>query len=133
MPGVDIVRLGPFVGGLNTTNDPSSVADNELVALSNLELDIDASLVSRPPIATVADLTGTWTERIVAIGVGASSSGDYIIGSNTNGTYYFFAGAWTVITNTVKAACMVQYADVVWTIQAALTVLVITVHAPAKK
>lgn len=116
MPGVDIVRLGPFVGGLNTTNDPSAIADNELVALNNLELDIDASLVSRPPIHTVADLTGTWTERIVAIGVGSFSSGDYVIGSNANGIYYYFAGAWTLITSTVQAACMVQYSDVVWLI-----------------
>src|SRR5260221_483693 len=117
MPGVDVVRLGPFVGGLNTTNDPSAIADNELVALSNLELDIDASLVSRPPITTVADLSGgSWTERIVAIGTGSFSSGDYIIGSNTNGIYYYFAGSWTLITSTVQASCMVQYADVVWLI-----------------
>jgi len=107
----DVLRLGPFIGGLNTSSDPSAVADAELVGCINLELDIDGSLASRPPIQDTTDLAGTWTERIVCIGVGIFSSGNYVIGSNTNGVYQFASGAWTLITNTFQALCMVQYAD----------------------
>lgn len=112
----DILRLGPFVGGLNNASDSSAIADAELVDCVNMELDTDGSLVSRPPIADFTDLSGTWTERILLLGVGVFSSGNYIIGSNTNGVYQFSGGTWNVITNTFQASCMVQYADMVWLI-----------------
>jgi hypothetical protein len=112
----DILRLGPFIGGLNTSSDPSAVADAELVTCTNMELDTDNSLKSRPPIQNTDDLFGTWTERIVLIGVGIFSAGTYVIGSNVNGVYQYSGGIWTLITNTFQAACMVQYADQVWLI-----------------
>lgn len=112
----DVIRLGPFTGGLNTSSDPSAIADAELVELTNMEVSLDDSLVSRPPFHTVADMSGTWTERIVAIGSAVFPGGNYIIGSNTNGVYFFISGGWTLITATFQAACMVQYADLVWLI-----------------
>lgn len=116
MATADILRIGPFTGGLNTLDDPSAIADTELTECLNMELSIDNSLKSRPPIRTTFDLSGTWTERILIIGVGVFTAGTYIIGSNTNGVYQFSGGAWTLITNTFQAACMVQYADQVWLI-----------------
>lgn len=115
MPG-EALRIGPFTGGLNTGSDPSAVADSELVDCINFELDIDGSLVSRPPFQDFTDLAGTWTERIVIIGVAQFAAATYIIGSNTNGVYQFNAGAWTLITNTFQATCMAQYADKIWLI-----------------
>ena len=43
------VQLGPFMKGLNTFSDPSAVPDDGLAELLNMELDLDGSLVSRPP------------------------------------------------------------------------------------
>lgn len=113
MPGEDL-RIGPFVGGLNTGSDPTAVADSELVDCVNFELDIDGSLVCRPPITDFTDLSASWTERIVLLGVAIFSGTTYIIGSNTNGVYRFNGGAWTLITNTFQARCMAQYSGKVW-------------------
>jgi len=116
MPGGEGIRLGPFLGGLNLASDVTAIADSELVECSNFELDIDGSLISRPPIQEVANLSGTWTERIVCIGVGIFTGGNYLIGSNTNGVFYFLSGAWTLITNTFQATVAIQYSDKVWLI-----------------
>lgn len=113
MPGQPL-RLGPFIGGLNTSSDPTAVADAELVDCVNLELDIDGSLVSRPPIQTTNDLSNVWTERIVLLGVAVFPSGNWIVGSNANGTFVYNSGNWIQISNTFQASSMVQYADVVY-------------------
>lgn len=107
------LRLGPFVGGLNTVSDPTAIADAELALSMNFELDIDGSLISRPPIVEVAK-HANWTERIVIIGAGIFSGVAYIFGSNTNGTYFFLNGAWTSISATLRATVAVQYADKMW-------------------
>lgn len=112
----DIIRLGPFVGGLNTASDPSAIADAELVECINFELDTDNSLVSRPAMQVENGLLATWTERIVLLGVGVFPSGNFVIGSNTNGVFRYQSGAWTLITATFQASCMVQYQDSVWLI-----------------
>lgn len=108
MPGQPL-RLGPFLGGLNTSSDPTAVADSELVDCVNLELDLDGSLISRPPIQSTTDMSGTWTERIILLGVGVFSGSNYIIGANGNGTFYFNSGSWTTISLTFQAVSMVQY------------------------
>lgn len=107
-------RLGPFIGGLNTAADPSAVADTELVDCVNFELDIDGSLKCRPPIRNVADLSGTWTERIVILGVAVFAGGTFVIGSNTNGVYKFDGTTWVSITGTFQASSFVQYANKIW-------------------
>ena len=43
------MTIGPFVKGLNTFSDPSAVPDDGLAELLNMELDLDGSLMSRPP------------------------------------------------------------------------------------
>lgn len=114
MPG-EPLRLGPFIGGMNTRSDPSSIADAQLVDAINFELDTDGSLVSRPPIVGVAGMVG-WTQRILLIGVGVFSTGNYLIGSNSQGTYYYFGGMWTLIKANLVSHAMVQYKDQVWLI-----------------
>lgn len=113
MPGGKPLRLGPFIGGLNTGSDPTAIADAELVESTNLELDIDGSLVSRPPMV---ELEGhaNFTERIVALCEGIFSGSNYLIGSSADGVFYFLNGVWTLITNTFRASAAVQYADKIY-------------------
>lgn len=109
------LRLGPFIGGLNTASDPTAIGDAELAICDNFELDIDGSLVSRPPITELEGHSG-WTERIVLLAEAVFSGTHYLIGSNTNGVYQYTGGTWTLITNTIQATVAVQYADVVYLI-----------------
>jgi hypothetical protein len=94
------------------------VADAELVDMVNFELDIDGSLVSRPPIQDFGSPNVSWTERVVLLGVAKLTTGTFIIGSNTNGVYQFSGGLWNTITATFRATCMVQYADKIWLVAA---------------
>src|SRR5687768_8658141 len=102
MSGGQPIRLGPFVGGLNTASDPTAIADAELATCTNFGLDIDGSLISRPPIEELAGST-SWTERIICLAEAIFSGNHYIIGSNTNGVYYYLNDTWTLITSTFQA------------------------------
>lgn len=44
------VAIGPFTGGLNNYSDPAAIGDNECAVLENFDVDLDGTLVSRPPI-----------------------------------------------------------------------------------
>jgi hypothetical protein len=110
------LRLGPFVGGLNTASDPTAIADAELAKATNFELDIDGSLISRCALAEVDGHT-SWTERIICICEAIFSGTYYLIGSNSTGVYYRQSGAgqaWTLITNTFQSMAAVQYAGSVY-------------------
>lgn len=107
------LRLGPFVGGLNTGSDPTAIADAELVTCLNMELDIDGSLVSRPPIQEVDGPVGS-TERVRIICEAVFSGAHYLIGSNTQGVYFYINGLWSLITATFEATDAVQYAGFVY-------------------
>lgn len=113
MVGGQPLRLGPFIGGINTLSDVSAIADSELVDCNNYELDIDGSLICRPPFQEVID-NASFAERIVLIGVALLGGNTYVIGSNSGGVYYWTSNAWTLITATFQATCMVQYADKIW-------------------
>lgn len=52
MPGKP-VRIGPFNAGLNNISKAGEARDNEVVELINMEVALDTSLVSRPPIETM--------------------------------------------------------------------------------
>lgn len=107
------LRLGPFIGGINTLSDTSAIADAELVDCNNLELDIDGSLICRPPIQEIID-NSAFAERIVLLGVALLGGNTYIIGSNSGGVYQWVSNTWTLITSTFQATCMVQYANKIW-------------------
>lgn len=118
MPG-EPVRLGPFSGGLNTLSDLTSLADTELSDCVNLELDLDGSLLSRPPI-TVHDAATFGAGAIRHLGFVIISGITYHIASGSGSTYQSIDGqVWTLITNTFAASCMIQYADKAWLVNAA--------------
>lgn len=111
MPGPgQMLRIGPFTGGLNTASDPTAIADAELTVCTNFELDLDGSLISRTPFKESAGHAG-WTERILLLGEGVFGGTRYLIGSNTNGVYYRTGGVWTLITSTFQAGAAVQYSN----------------------
>ena len=49
------VKIGPFTNGLNILNEPTTIADTECVELLNFDVDLDGSIVSRPPIIAIAN------------------------------------------------------------------------------
>lgn len=113
MPGEN-VTIGPFVGGLNSFSDPTAVADNELVECLNFELDLDGSLVSRPPIVDLAiNFPLQATGNMLLLGYYyAPGSIPYLLASDgLSKTYYFNGTAWVLLTNTIAASAMVQFND----------------------
>lgn len=52
MPGaIQELKIGPFSGGINSHSDKSAIADSEMVDCVNLDIDLDGSLLSRPPVS----------------------------------------------------------------------------------
>lgn len=109
------VKIGPFVGGLNTYSSPSAIADNEAVEIQNFDVDLDGSLITRPPISRItaampADATGK-TSRVIG---SYRSVADvfYVIFSFGTHAYAFNTSteAWTLIQAGDYTAT-VQYAD----------------------
>ena len=117
MAGGSPIAIGPVVGGLNSFSDPTAVADNELVKCENFELDLDGSLVSRPPIADngITFPLGA-TGNFSILGYYYAQGGvAYLIGSDgLNSTYYFTGSAWTILTNTIAASAVAQFNDFAW-------------------
>lgn len=107
------LRLGPFLNGLNTGSDPTAIADAELATCQNMELDIDGSLISRPPWKELAGPGGI-TERFITLCDAVFTGVHYLIVSNSNGVFYYSGGAWGTITTTIQCYCAVQYADRVY-------------------
>lgn len=116
MPG-ESIQIGPFVGGLNTFSDATSIADNELAVCQNLELDLDGSLVSRPPIVYRAidmPLGATGNPSILGYYYGPGNV-PYLIGSDgSSKTYYFNGSSWILITATFAATAMAQFNNLAW-------------------
>lgn len=114
---VQQVPIGPFTGGLNTFSDPTAVPDNALVECLNMDLDLDGSLISRPPIVDRGinfplDTAGNINVLGYYYGVGGSP---YLIASDGNTkTYYFDGTTWNLITDTFSAAAMVQFDGQAW-------------------
>lgn len=116
MPG-DIIQIGPFIGGLNLDSDPTSVADNELVECENFELDLDGSLVSRPPVhdPNINFPLGA-TGNVQLLGYFYDDGGtSYLLASDgLTSTYYFTGSGWTLLTNTFAASAMIQFNKKAW-------------------
>lgn len=108
------VLLGPFIGGMNTASDPSAVADQELVDCQNLELDIDGSLICRPPIVETTNNSGITTERLVMIGRAVFAGGTYVIASNDDGVFAFDGTTWSTVQLGLKSRVAIQYQDLLF-------------------
>ena len=111
------MTLGPFGKGLNTFSDPSAVPEDGLVELLNMELDLDGSLVSRPPFHdTEIGLPLGGTGSMVLLGLYYTPLGaEYLIASEgVTSTYYLSGGTWTLLSSTFAATAMVQFDDKAW-------------------
>jgi hypothetical protein len=122
MVASDVVQIGPFSGGLNTYSDPTAVLDNEVVMAENLELDLDGSLVSRPPFTRGPDFPLGASGNMLILGYFfAANSTPYLIASDgLSSTYYFTGTSWVLITNTFAASALTQYNNLAY-LQAPLT------------
>lgn len=114
------IRIGPFVGGLNTLSSQSSIDDLELHQMLNFENDRDGSLVSRPPIFT-PEYTGAGSGSnadisVLGYYVDAATGNKYLIGSSESNdvTYYLNGSAWTIITTAFAATAVLQFRDMLW-------------------
>lgn len=109
------INIGPFVGGLNSLSDQTSIADTELFQVVNFELDQDGSLVSRPPIrrASATQIPGTAKGvKLIGYFVDSGTQAVYLIASNREGaTYYYASGVWTLITSNFAATACTQFRD----------------------
>jgi len=105
----EAIRLGPFVAGLNTLSDPSALQDTELVEASNVDLDLDGSFISRPPIFNLASPSSGNNIRL--LGYFITDAHTRLIGYTTTSLWVYEAGTWTTVAGTanIKATCMVQY------------------------
>lgn len=116
------VEIGPFTGGINTFSDPTAIADDECADILNFDIDIDGSLVSRPPVSTLTTINGSRGMRL--IGVFSTDSGyNWLIftrvASNTagypTGTYAYDLKNGTILTiASFSATVMVQYQKRAW-------------------
>jgi hypothetical protein len=111
------VKIGPFMKGLNTFSDPSAVPDDGLVELMNMELDLDGSLVSRPPFHnTGASLPLGASGTMTLLGFYYTTGGaEYLIASDgLSSTYFLGSGTWNLITDTFAATDITQFDDKAW-------------------
>lgn len=112
----EAIRLGPFTGGLNTSSDEAAVQDVDLVICENLELDLDGSLTTRPPVIRVLNTFPAPYTNIHLLGYYISNTGaKYLIASNgASRTLYYNGTSWILITDSLGAVDIVQYRDKLW-------------------
>lgn len=117
MPTRDPLILGPFVGGLNTFDDPSAIKDTEVSVALNFDTGTDGSFHSRPPIGDqffdVPTFTGD-APRFMGWFINTPGTA-YMIASWNGGTWWKTrTSSWTLITNTFAATDMVQFDGKAW-------------------
>lgn len=116
----DILRLGPFTGGLNLASDPSILQNEELVECLNMDLDVDGSLVYRPAIQVYdPGSTGTATKRLLFFGSVVFGGTLYLFATQDGKTFVTSdEGAnWTELNPgglSRECMCMEVYQDTVW-------------------
>lgn len=113
----DILRLGPFTGGLNLASDPTILENEELIECLNMELDIDGSLVYRLPIQVA--VTGATNKRFLIFGSVIFSGILYLFGTQDGKTFVSSdeGVTWTELNPGAvsrECVCMVVYQKTVW-------------------
>lgn len=106
------LRLGPFIGGLNTGSDPTAIADAELAVCKNFELDIDGSLVSRPPMVELRSHIDV-SDNLLTIGEATFSGTHYLFVSCSHSTFSYDGINWSKIFSG-RATIAIQYANNVY-------------------
>jgi len=118
----EAVRLGPFHGGLrNSSGLGENIADNEVYDLTNLEVDLDGSLVNRPAIGTLAITGVSPTTNLRIIGRYRPNDGRVFLVVTAAGKVYVVdisTGAAQAATGTVDTVCCVQYNNKLWVVPA---------------
>jgi hypothetical protein len=113
----EVLKLGAFSGGLNIEADPTLIADNELAACLNFELDIDGSLINRPAIQLMVN--GPVNNRILIFGSVVFSGNLYLFATYGGKTYISSNSgtSWTELApGGVSRECrtMEVYNNTVW-------------------
>lgn len=113
----EILRLGPFSGGLNIGSDPALIQDTELISCLNLELDVDGSLVSRPAIQVA--FQGAQNQRLLIFGSVVFSGTLYLFATRDDKTFVSSnaGSSWTELNpGAVSRECktMEVYNNTVW-------------------
>ena len=112
-------QFNDFSGGLNNYWDPSSISDNEVPYLLNMEFTPNGALTSRPPIVDRGmghPLGEASTEHIDILGYFTPEDGDVFLVASTSAKTWVIEvqqygfGTWTEIWSS-KATAMVQYAN----------------------
>lgn len=92
-------QIGPFSGGINTYSDPTMISDNEVVDCRNFDINLDGSLVSRPPWSILNGRSVTSS----ATGSGPPDSYQLVIGTGT------YQGDRYVIVNSSHTGTSASY------------------------
>lgn len=109
------VKIGPFTGGLNTISDPAAIGDTEVAFMQNFDVDLDGSLVSRPPITQFSTGIGAFNNLFILGYFKWTDGNNYLLATNSNGLYYFLSGTWHLITTQgANATAFVQYQNKAW-------------------
>ena len=117
----DLIRqrsyeLNDFSGGLNNYWDPSSISDNEVPFLQNMEFSPNGALTSRPPIIDRNIGNPVPGENIDILGYYTPENGKVFLIAGIDGKTYalevqqYGFGTWTEIWSS-KASAMAQYAN----------------------
>ena len=113
------IELKDFSGGLNNFWDPSSIADNEVPFLLNMEFTPNGALTSRPPIVDRElghPLGALSTQHIDILGYYTPESGKIFLIASTDAKTWaleveqYGFGSWIEIWSS-KATAFVQYAN----------------------
>lgn len=113
----EILRLGPFAGGLNIGSDPVLIKDDELSTCLNLEFDIDGSLISRPAIQITFE--GATNQRLLIFGSVVFSGTLYLFATRDAKTFVSSneGSSWTELNPAAtsrECKTMAIYNDIVW-------------------
>jgi hypothetical protein len=104
------VVLGPFSGGINTSSDASAISNNEMVDCINLEVELDGSLTTRPPIQPVASPPSS-ASRLRALGGVTINGVSSILLANDTTVWTFNGTTFTQITTGLFITSVCQYKE----------------------
>lgn len=115
MPGQP-VKIGPFVGGMNTYSGPTSIGDNEAVELLNVDIDLDGTVLSRPPLSvSTTDVDGPG--HIIGIFRSVTDVVYIIYAFATQAKAYDTSNSSFVTIGPGEFTAAVQYNDSMWLVK----------------
>lgn len=110
------VRVGPFSGGINTYSDPSAVADEDAVDIVNFDVDLDGSLISRPPFVATPSAGTRKGIRVLGVFIDTAGTPFVVFTSTALGACYYnvITETFGTINSTLFPTAMVQYMNKAW-------------------